>query len=125
MEGPNARGVLRVPRQGMDWQLLFAAAFIIEPSKGIAAAEAERRVKGSAVDVESLPKEFFIPLFQETAADFPIEIAFKPAEGRQENEVRSLIREILFGRSKTSEKAAGKLAARLAVSSDQRSPEGL
>jgi len=111
-------------KQDNQWKLFFGAGFVVEPSKGLDGGEVKKRLQGSAVEVDTLPKEFFLPLF-ESADELPIEIVFVPERGKQKNEVRDWVRSILFDEKPKKEDAARKLALRLALATDQRSPEGL
>jgi hypothetical protein len=114
-----------MPKKRDQWDLLFAAGFIVEPSKGLEADDVLRGLKGSIIEIDTLPREFFLSLFLKQSTEYPIEVAFTPQQGAQRNEVRGFVRAVLFGNAKEKGDAARDLAARLALATDQRSQEGL
>ncbi len=65
-----------MPKEDDQWILFFGAGFIVKPSKGLGTKEVEKELKGSRVEVDSLPKDFFASLFNKPATNYPIEIAF-------------------------------------------------
>lgn len=112
--------------EGEDhWELFFGAAFIVEPSKGLEPNQASANLRGSSVEVASLPRDFFLSLFEESINRYPIEVVFSPQGPGQANAVRDIIRSVVLPGSRGREDAARKLALRLAACTDQRSPTGL
>lgn len=114
-----------MPKKRNQWNLRFAAGFIVEPSKGLKTEDVESGLKGSIIETDTLPRDFFLPLFTKRSAEYPIEIAFLPQQGVQRNDVRDLVRSVLFGGSAEKENAARQLAVRLALATDLRSEDGL
>ncbi len=107
------------------WNLVFCAGFIVEPSKGVEQEEVKGLLKGSPINVNTIPRDFFLPLFSKSADDYPIEVAFVSEGEVQQNEVRGLIRSVTFGGTHQKEDAVKQLAVRLALVTDQRSHAGL
>jgi len=114
-----------MPEKDDQWRLVFCAGFIVEPSKGLQNADVEKRLKGSRVEIDALPRDFFLSLFQKPSCEYPIEIAFVSEGDGQWNSVRDLVRSILFGKTNEKETSARQLALRLALATDERSPPGL
>lgn len=106
-------------------ELSFCAGYIIPPCKGLEQRVIQNIIKGSPIGIETIPKDFFIPLFAKQPDKYPIDIVFKPEGGVQQNSVRSLIRRIVFGDLDEKQSATKELAFLLAKVSDKRSPTGL
>ena len=107
------------------WKLFFCAGYIVPPCKGLDENTIQKTVKGSSINIDSMPKDFFLSLFTEHAEKYPLDIDFTPEGGKQQNKVRSLIQSIAFDDPNKKEIATRKLAYRLANASDKRSPSGL
>jgi hypothetical protein len=108
-----------------QWSLGFCAGYIVQPCWGLELEVIEDHITGSAMDITSLPERFFLPLFTESAEKCPIDIAFLPENGKQENLIRGLIRSIAFEDDLQKTQAARVLACRLAHVMTKRSSAGL
>lgn len=122
MEGPEVK--LMCARHE-SWEFEFCAAYLVPPCSATVQSEVADRVTGSTVEVDSIPHEFFVPLFEAATRSCPIGIVFGPEGGEQRNAVRDLVRTIAHGAYAAKETAAMELACRLARATTKRSPIGL
>jgi len=114
-----------MPQTNESCELSFCAGYIIPPCKGLEQRVIQNIIKGSSIGIETIPKDFFIPLFAKQPDKYPIDIVFKPEGGVQQNSVRSLIRKIVFEDPDEKQSVTRELAILLAKASDKRSPTGL
>ncbi len=108
-----------------DWNLEFCAGYIVEPRKGQETSKIKDSLVGFQINIANIPTEFFLKLFAMAPDKYPINVAFIPEEGKQENEIRTLIRNIAFAKSTGKEVEALALAVQLAGATDNRSQSGL
>jgi len=109
-----------MPIKSRSWDLYFCAAYLVPPCKGQTPEAVAEMVQGSVLDTDSLPTDFFLPLFSQVADEHPIQVAFAAEDGEQRNAVRTLIRAVAFddvGRNS----ACRELSYRLALATDGRS----
>lgn len=107
------------------WRFTFCAGYLVPPCKGRAPDQAMRMIRGSPINVDRLPPEFFTPLFCEAHQRCPIGIVFVREDGEPTNAVRDLVRSIAQGDRNAKTTAAKELACRLACASRRISRLGL
>ncbi len=117
--------IMQIVSEQKRWELSFCAGYLVPPCKELQNQSPQTMVKGSSINLDSIPTEFFYPLFTESTDDFPIDVVFASESPNQYNEVRKLVRSIAFDKSDKKTLAARDLAYRLAQVSDRRSPSGL
>lgn len=110
-------------KEGTSWKLMFCAGYRVPPCKGLEQSELQNKVEGSSIDVKLLPK--YLINFFESTKKCPIDIVFASEEGKQQNQVRNLVRSLCFDNLDTKSKTSKELAYRLANMSDDRSGIGL
>ena len=108
-----------------QWNLEFCAGYIVRPSKGQELDAIENSIVGYQIDIANIPTDFFLSEFSSPPDKYPINVAFVPEDGQQENEIRTLIRNIAFERAVGKEDESRALAVRLAGATDRRSRSGL
>jgi hypothetical protein len=112
------------PQQG-SWHFEFCAAYVVPPCAGMSTAEARRAIRGSSIDVSTIPQGFFLPLFGAAVTSCRIGIVFAPEGGEQRNPVRDLLVAIVGDAQGAKDRACRDLACRLAEATTRRSPGGL
>lgn len=108
-----------------SWKLSFCAGYVVPSCKNLEPKVIQENVKGSPINVNSLPIEYFHSLFADSDKKCPIDILFVSENSTQQNAVRDLIRSIAVDTLDKKAKAAHELAYRLARATDKRSPSGL
>jgi hypothetical protein len=108
-----------------SWRFGFCAAYVVPQCAGMSPAQVRRTVRGSSVDVNTIPQEFFAPLFVAADTSCRVGIALAPEGGQQRSRVRELLLAIARGAYGEKDEASRELACRLAGATTRRSPPGL
>ena len=109
----------------IQWKLSFAAGYLVPPSLGMDPHEISTQLRGSTINITSLPDAFFCPLFEDAPAKAQNLVIFVSDTGKQSNPVREIVRTLAFQSSGSRPAAARELAVRLASVTSRRSPHGL
>ncbi len=108
-----------------EWELEFAAAYIVNPARGQDEDLVPEFVRGAVIAVKDIPLDVLRPLFERDADEYHLGIIFPPQEGEEKNPIRELIQQVANGAEEAQAQAAVTLAHRLASVTRAISRRGL